>query len=685
MSEERGSRRPNHLIHEKSPYLQEHAYNPVDWYPFGNEAIAKAKAESKPILLSIGYSSCHWCLVLARESFEDAKTAAMINENFVAIKVDREERPELDDFYMAAVQSMAGQGGWPLNVFLTPDLKPFFGGTYFPPEPREGMPSFMQVLEFVIKAWKEKRSDVVQTASQIMDALRLNYQKTSSGEVPASVLEAGYATLVSAFDPEHGGYGAAPKFPAALTMGFLLRFYHRTRKELALRSVVKTLEEMAAGGIRDHVGGGFHRYSTDRLWLVPHFEKMLYDNALLARLYLEAYQTTHDETMVPPAADALSWMLVEMRDGEGGFYASQSADSAEGEGSYYTWTPEEVTEVLGQQDAETFCYLYGVTRHGNFESHRSILHAAHSPDDAALRLAITHSELSTKIEKWKAELYRARLKRPRPPTDKKVLTSWNGLAVSAFAKAGRVLGDQRYLDAAGGAAAFVLNHLVKDGVLLRRYIDGESAMPGTLEDYAFFAQGLIDLFEADGDPKWLEEAVALQQRTLELFRDAEDGAYFLTTESVPARIKVGYDGSTPSGNSVAITNALRISELTGNAELKAKAQESLKAFHESMEEQPSSLANMLTALDLAVNGMKEVVVTGTDGGSVAAMVREFDGHFVPEAVLVTATPARWAALSLLTPLLEGRDPAKPATVYICENNACRRPVDTPEDLRRALG
>jgi uncharacterized protein YyaL (SSP411 family) len=677
-------RKPNHLMSEKSPYLREHAHNPVDWFPWGDEAIGRAKAESKPILLSIGYSSCHWCHVMNHESFEDEATAAVINKDFVAIKVDREERPELDDLYMTAVQSMTGQGGWPLTVFLTPDLKPFFGGTYFPKQPTGGMPSFRQVLEYVTKAWKENRADVVEQAAQIMGALKDNYQRTSAGPVPASLLEAGYATLVSAFDPEQGGFGGAPKFPVPLTMAFLLRYYHRKGKELALRAVLKTLESIAAGGIRDHLGGGFHRYSTDRLWLVPHFEKMLYDNALLARVYLEAFQVTGSPSMLPPAREALEWMMTEMEDHEGGFYSAQDADSEGGEGAYYTWTPEEVASVLGGQDGETFCYIFGVAKRGNFDGPRSVLHLAHSLEEAALRFSVPQDELAKKAGAWRSELYQARLGRPRPATDRKILTSWNGLAISALALASRVLGDARYLEAADRCADFVQTWLTREGALLRRFVEGDAALPGTLEDYSFFTQALIDLFEASGDPRRLEGALALHSRTNELFLDKEDGAYYMTVEALPARIKVSYDGSTPSGNSVAVLNSIRLAELTGNQDLRAQATRTLEAFHENLEEQPSAHANLLIALDLTVNGLKEIVVSGTDERSVRDMVGEIDRHYVPEAVLVRTTPRSFEALGKLTPLVEGRGPREKTRVYICENYACRRPIEDPQDLKPAL-
>ena len=485
------SRKPNFLIDEKSPYLQQHALNPVEWRPWGEEAFKKARNDGKPIFLSIGYSTCHWCHQLAHESFEDGAVAAIINKNFIPIKVDREERPELDAYYMKAVQAMTGGGGgWPLSVFLTPALKPFYGGTYFPPEPRYDMPSFRQVLEFVSKVWKDKKSEIMENAEQIAKAISDDLSRTGRSELSSKLLDDGYGELVSSFDPEHGGYGGSPKFPLPLSSAYLLRYHHRTGRELALRCVTKTLDQMMAGGIRDHVGGGFHRYSTDRVWLVPHFEKMLYDNAQLAKLYTETYQATGKQEYATTARETLAWMLGEMRHEDGGFYSAQDADTKEGEGIYYTWTPPEVRKVLGEMDAARFSEMFGVTSNGNFEG-RSILHKTAPVSDGSVDERV--------IAKWKSKLYRERMKRPRPAIDTKVLTSWNGLAISALALAGIVMENDEYRAAAKDAAEFILERSVRDGRLLRRFAGGEAALEGTLEDYAFFVQGLLDLFEATGE------------------------------------------------------------------------------------------------------------------------------------------------------------------------------------------
>ncbi len=666
-------KKPNFLINEKSPYLQEHAFNPTAWRPWGDDAFRKAKNDGKPIFLSIGYSTCHWCHQMARESFEDLEIAAIINKNFIPIKVDREERPELDAYYMSAVQSMTGSGGWPLNVFLTPDLKPFYGGTYFPPEPRYGMPSFRQVLEFVAQVWKDKKGEIVENSEQIAKAISLDVRGKASAELTPKVLEEGYAALVSSFDPEHGGFGGTPKFPLPLSSEFLLRYNYRTGKELALRSVTKTLDGMMAGGIHDHVGGGFHRYSTDRIWLVPHFEKMLYDNALLARLYTEASQVTGRTEYAGVVDDTLGWLTREMKDADGGFYSAQDADTEEGEGIYYTWTPPEVEEVLRKVDAGLFSDLYGVTANGNFEG-RSILH-------------ITHRDAGPSKEKlgeWKSKLYEKRIGRPRPRTDDKILTSWNGLAISAFAYAGAALSRPDYIDTASKAAKFVLDRCSREGRLLRRFAGGEAALEGTLEDYAFFVQGLLDLFEASPEPSWLNEAKKLANVMVDDFEDKKNGGFFLTIDAVPARLKEGYDGVTPSGNSVAAVDLIRLAEITGEVGMRQPAERVLRLFSHDIEQQPSGHANMLVALDLLLNGVKEVVVTARTLKGAAELLLETRRPFIPDKVVLAATDSNYGELAALTTLLEGRKPRAQARAYVCQNFTCKLPADSPETLRAQL-
>ena len=667
-------RKPNRLAEEKSPYLLEHAFNPVAWYPWGKEALAKARNDNKPILLSIGYSTCHWCHVMRDETFEDEKVASFINRNFIPIKVDREERPEVDAYYMAAVQAMTGGGGWPLNVFLTPDLRAFYGGTYFPPEPRLGLPSFMQVLEFVSNLWKERRAEVTENAERVAGALA-EVNAGGAADLAKSSLDEGYTTLMSSFDGVHGGFGAAPKFPLPMSLAFLLRYNYRTGKELAMSGVVKTLEEMMAGGIRDHLGGGFHRYSTDRVWLVPHFEKMLYDNALLAKVYLEAYQATGKQEHAEVVRETLGWLGREMTDPGGGFYSAQDADTSEGEGEYYTWTPGEVAGVLGPADGEKFCRAYGVTRVGNFEG-RSILHLDPSSTGGGLKRELLAGS--------KQRLYEARLKRPRPATDKKILTSWNGLAISAMAAAGQVLGEKGFVGAAAGAADFLLRRCQRDGKLLRRFAGGEAALEGTLEDYAFFVQGLLDLFEATAEPRWLEEAVRLTAVMVEGYEDKGGGGFYLTLSAEPAKLKEGYDGPTPSGNSVAALNLVKLSEFTGDQEFRKKAEATMRYFGKDIERNPASHTCMLIALDLVLNGAKEVVVSAPTFKQAEGMRNVILSRFIPDKVLIVTTSRTQGRLAELTSLVEGRGPSARARAYVCENFACKLPVDTPEELRVQL-
>ena len=665
-------KRPNRLAEEKSPYLLKHSLNPVDWYSWGPEPLAKAKNDNKPIFLSIGYSTCHWCTVMERESFEDEKTAAYINRHFIPVKVDREERPEVDAYYMSAVQAMTGGGGWPLSVFLTPDLKAFYGGTYFPPEPRYGMPSFMQVLEFVVNLWKDKRSEVVENSERV---LRFITPETAAEGTPLgkAMLDEGYSSLVATLDQAHGGFGGAPKFPLPGSISFLLRYYHRTGTELALKGALKTLDEMAAGGIRDHVGGGFHRYSTDRVWLIPHFEKMLYDNALLAKLYVEAFQLTQKRAYAEVVNETLRWMLTELGDKGGGFFSAQDADTTEGEGTYYTWTPKEITEALGDGPAEEFCRLYGVTRTGNFEG-RSILHLDPGPglDEAS----------KAENAEARGRLYEARLERPRPKIDTKVLTSWNGLAISALAFAGVVFATPEYTKRAKAAADFVLRSISKDGRLLRRYAGGEAALDGTLEDYAYFVQGLLDLFEASSEPRWLEEGVRLTDLMLKEFEDTKGGGLYLSTGEVPAKVKESYDGPTPSGNSVAALNLVRLAELTGKEDFRKAADRTLKHFGGELDQRPAGHTTMLSALDDHINGMKEVVITSPV--SVEEFRAEVFRTYLPDKVVLATSGETYEELSKMSMLLEGRRPGKKARAFVCQNFTCKLPADSVEALANQL-
>ncbi len=682
--EHRESTPPNRLITEKSPYLLKHAFNPVQWYSWGKEAFDKAKNDNKPVFLSIGYFSCHWCTVMERESFEDKKIADLINRNFIPIKVDREERPEVDSYYMSAVQALTGQGGWPLTVFLTPDLKPFYGGTYFPPEPRYGMPSFRQVLEFVAKLWKDNRVGAGDQANRLLSELGEAQTSQSGGPISSVLLDDAFASLAASFDAEHGGLGSAPKFPLPLSLEFMLRYHFRARKELALRVVVKSLQAMASGGIHDHLGGGFHRYSTDRVWLVPHFEKMLYDNALLAATYLHAYQATDDEGFAEVAKDTLAWMIAELEAVDGGFFSAQDADTEQGEGIYYTWTPDEIGAVLGEREAERFRYAYGVTKNGNFEGGRSILHLAESIEDTASKFGLTSAQTVGDLAKSRAALYGARLERPRPATDTKILTSWNGLAISALAQASEVFGDAGYRRAAEKAAAFVLTRSVKDGALQRRYAGGEAGIPATLEDYAFLGIGLLDLFGATSDPRWLKESIALAEKMLNLFEDA-GGGFFMSATEVPARMVESHDGPTPSGNSAAVMLLQRLSAITDNARFRQSADKALRRFAPEFEKAPTSHPFMLLSVDSLVNGTREVVVSTRSRGEADSFLRGLRKSFLPDTTSFVLDDENRDSLSALTPLAEGRTPRSEPAAYVCQNFACKLPARSPAELEMQLG
>ena len=614
------------------------------------KAFAKAKAEDKPVFLSIGYSTCHWCHVLASESFEDEKTAAIMNEKFVSIKVDREERPDLDEIYMKAVTALTGHGGWPLSVFLTPDLKPFYGGTYFPPVPRHGLPGFPEVLNFIADTWKTKRQEVVQSSEEITKAISDGYALKGEGTLSKVLLDNAYAVVLSAHDSQFGGFGRAPKFPLPSYLSFLLRYYARTGKGSALNPVIKTLDSMADGGIHDHLAGGFHRYSTDRYWLVPHFEKMLYDNALLARAYADAYRVTRMQKYASTARDTLEWILDEMTSPDGGFFSAQDADTPDGEGSYYTWTPSEVLKVLGKEDGAIFCEHYGVSPEGNFEGGRSILNVTGTAEKTAM------GKLGLAVERRREGLGERprfpsqgdRRERNRPRVDDKILVSWNGLGISGFACAYQALQEERYLSAATRSADFVLGKLVKKGtspMLSRRYRDGDVAIEGNLEDYSFLIAGLLDLYEASLDKKWMSASIMLAEEMVGLFWDADGGAFFLKPPGGElVAIKEGYDGPTPSGNSVAALDLLRLAEFTGNRDFREKAETTLRLFADAMESMPTGYLEMLAAVDFSLHSAPKRSSSSIAGRvsprheplDLKAMVREIQTRYLPTKVLALA-------------------------------------------------
>ena len=690
-SDKTKNKTPNSLINEKSPYLLQHAYNPVNWHPWNKDALQRARDEDKPIFLSIGYSTCHWCHVMARESFESEQTAAILNENFICIKVDREERPDLDEIYMKAVQILAGTGGWPLSVFLTPDRKPFYGGTYFPPIQVRDLPAFNDILQVIVTFWHENRDQLQRSSEDITELLQKSYmQKPYSGEVSLDLLDDLYTQLVLQFDPDYGGFGAdvvawsvkRPKFPLPSYLSFLLRYHHRTGEKSALTMVTQTLHAMAEGGIFDQLGGGFHRYSTDRHWLVPHFEKMLYDNALLSRVYLEAYQVTGEPIFARIAKVTLDWVLQEMTDPDCGFYSAIDADSEGVEGAFYVWSPDEVRSVLGAEMGEVICRYFGITPQGNFEGGKSVLHKAEpEPSDAA--------ERDDTIREAIEELLMARNQRIRPATDDKILAGLNGLMIRAFATGYWVLHERRFLEAATSSARFILENLVKDGRLCRRYRDREATIPGTLEDYAFFIAALLDLYEASNDSEWLREAFRLNDAMIELFWDKSDGGFFFNRHvetEIIAAIKEAYDGPVPSGNSIAAENLLRIGALTDDEDMRRRAMDVFLAFGAQLEESPLAHTQMLSAVDLYLNSPTQIVIAGDDMEDASEFVDEINRHFLPDKVIAFAgSRAAGEVCSGLVPLTEGKVAiqGKPA-VYICENYTCKAPITNLDDLRQVL-
>ena len=685
------SRTSNRLIREKSPYLLQHAYNPVDWYPWGEEAFAKATREDKPIFLSIGYSTCHWCHVMERESFEDPEVARLMNQWFVSIKVDREEYPDLDQIYMNAVTALTGQGGWPLTVFLTPDLKPFFGGTYFPPERRGDLAGMKDVLPAVAEAWKKKRGEIITSAEQLTAALKEQLaHRAPPGTITLETLHGAFNQASGAFDASTGGFGAAPKFPRSPELSFLLHYWARSGTAQALEMVTTTLDHLSRGGIHDQLGGGFHRYATDDRWLVPHFEKMLYDQALLARTYLEAFRITKRADYADAARGIFEYVRRDLGDAQGAFYSAEDADSEGEEGKFYVWTPEEVLRVLGTQEGELFNRFYGVSPEGNFEHERSILNVEQPLEPFAKLKGFDPQQLTQRLAASRATLFSARASRVRPHRDDKILTSWNGLMIASLAYGASTLNEPSYLDAASRAADFLLTALARDGQLLRRYRDGEALYPGTLEDYAFFSYGLLELYEASFNPRWLASAKALASAMMERFWDEQGGGFFLRDQQeVPliVRSKEIYDGATPSGYSIAALVLLKLGRLTADQRLEDAARRALEGVAQRVERAPFGYPQLLIAWDVALGPSQEIVIAGNPAAPMTIqMIRAAQEHFLPRAVVVLHPAGKdGAAIEALVPfikdqgLLDGR-----STAYVCEQYVCKLPVTDPQQLVELL-
>ena len=672
----------NRLVNETSPYLLQHAHNPVDWNPWDDEAFERAKKEDKPVLVSIGYSACHWCHVMEHESFEDEETARIMNENFVNIKVDMEERPDVDQIYMSFVQMTTGHGGWPMNVFLTPEKVPFFGGTYFPPTPRYNMPAFKQILQSVAEAYRERRDEIDHSANDILGELRrISVSEASPGGINNIQLDRAFESFSKAFDSTNGGFGGAPKFPPSMSLEFLLRYYNRTGNERALPMVEVTARKMAEGGVYDQLGGGFHRYSVDAVWLVPHFEKMLYDNAQLIRIYLHLYQITKDQFYKRIATETLDYVRREMLDKSGAFYSTQDADSEGEEGKFFVWTPTEVEEILGSKDAQFFKFFYDISEEGNFEG-KNILHVTYTREAAARALKISADELEDILERGRKRLFEEREKRIKPFRDEKVLTAWNGLMLVAFAEAAAIFGNAEYLDIARRNADFILTNLQENGRLLRTWKEGKAKLNAYIEDYANFADGLIELFQASGEAKYLNEAKRLADVMIEQFWDEENGGFYFTSddhEELIVRNKYFFDNATPSGNSVAADVLLKLSKLLGGEEYDRYAAAILRLISPQATRYPSGFGRALSVMEFYLGDPSEIVIVGSKDDELARAVWE---QYLPNKVVMMIGDARE---DLGSPLAEGRKmiDGRP-TAYVCKNFICSRPVTEVSELKEQL-
>ena len=695
----------NRLINEKSPYLLQHAHNPVDWYPWGNEAFEKAQKEDKPIFLSIGYSTCHWCHVMERESFENEEVAKILNEHFVSIKVDREERPDLDKVYMTYVQASTGSGGWPMSVWLTPDLKPFLGGTYFPPEDRYGRTGFKTILERIAQKWKEERSAIINVSESIVAQLKSYTSQLDNAEkvtLTPKVFDKAASQFANQFDAEWGGFGGAPKFPRPVIHNFLHNYYARTGDRRVLDMSFFTLRKMAMGGMHDHIslegkgGGGFARYSTDRYWHVPHFEKMLYDNAQLAVSYLEAFQLSGDPFFADIARDIFNYVMCDMTDKDGGFYSAEDADSLptfeshhKAEGAFYVWEQQEIDALLSKKESEIFSYLFNVKPNGNAQNdphgeftNKNILIQLYSFEDAAKRFNLSEHDVKTFVQSAKAKLFNARLQRPRPHLDDKILVAWNGLMISAFAKGYQVLGDETYLNAATKATEFILNTLYTPNThrLLRRYRQGEASIDGKLDDYAFFVQALLDLYESSLNPQYLTIAIRLTESMQNLFEDKLHGGFFNSQEgdtSVILRMKEDHDGAEPSPNSIAALNLLRLAQMTDRHDFRTSAEKTLLYFSQLIEKAPTYLPQMLVALSFYLQKPKQIILAGPlEMPEMKSLRKVIYQKFIPNKILLHASPEAATHLDFLNTLIVDKPKA-----FVCVDYACQLPTSDAHVLQ----
>jgi uncharacterized protein YyaL (SSP411 family) len=680
----------NRLIEETSPYLLQHAHNPVDWLPWGNEAFERAQKEDKPIFLSIGYSTCHWCHVMERDSFEDEDIAEIMNEHFVSVKVDREQRPDVDEIYMNAVAMMTGSGGWPLSVFLTSEGKPFYGGTYFPPHDSYGQPGFERVLLSIAEAWKNRRQELVGSAAKMSELLQSPASPIGNSNLSTEILDNAFTSFQSVFDAVNGGFGTAPKFPQPINLSVLLDYWHRTADNEAMNMVEKTLDAMAAGGIYDHIGGGFYRYATDAQWLVPHFEKMLYDQALLSKVYLQAYQTTRQERYAQIAREIFDYVLRDMTDPTGGFYSAEDADSEGREGTFYLWDPEQTASILNEEQARLFNAYYGITNEGNFEECKTILNITTSMKQLEKEFQKNQTAIENILRTARTRIFQERSKRIRPHRDEKIITAWNGLMISSLAYGGAVIDEEKYIEAARRSAEFILSTLRQNGRLMRYYRDGQVVEKAFLDDYAFIAMALLDLYEATFDVKWLIEAKSLCNEMIELFADMERGGFFLNgkdSEKLIARTKPGSDGAIPSGNSVAALVLLKLGRLTLDQHFNELGGKVLETFSQQLERAPAYSSAMLRALDFRLGPAQEIIIAGNaDEPDVKQMLRLIHGTFLPNAVVLLHEPDKAnSALYDIVPFIKNQIAIEgKATAYVCENYVCKEPLNNISEFENLI-
>jgi uncharacterized protein len=699
MGEQEKASKPNRLINEKSPYLLQHAHNPVDWYPWGDEAFSRAEAENKPIFLSIGYSTCHWCHVMEHESFQDAEVAQAMNEAFISIKVDREERPDIDSVYMEACQMMTGGGGWPLTIIMTPDRRPFYAATYIPRERRYGHGGMLELIPQIRSLWLLRRGEAILMGKRILDMLREETTGQTRYELNEELLGRSFEQLMGRFDPERGGFGDAPRFPSAHILLFLLRYWRRTGRKMALRMVEKTLEAMQSGGIYDHIGLGFHRYSTDEEWLVPHFEKMLYDQAMLSIAYAEAFQATRRKDFMKTAREILTYVQRDMTSPGGGFFSAEDADSEGEEGKFYLWDYDELMEILGREEGELFASCFGIAREGNFEdqqkgerSGKNIPHLTKSVADLATERGIDEGALHNRLDAARQKLFLHRENRMRPFKDDKILADWNGLMIAAFAIAGRVFDDGGYVDTARRAASFILKKMKIDGSrLLHRIRHDKASINGMVHDYAFMTWGLLELYETTFDTAFLKEALAFNETMLEHFWDEDQGGFYTIAddgEDLLVRKKETYDGAIPSANSIAFHNLMRLARITGEERFEEKADLLGQALSAEIVRAPHAHSYFLSVLDFVLGPSYEIVITGNAGDeSTADMLRALNEHFIPNCVKIFRPPGdEGLEITKLAPYtLQQHGIGGKTTVYICVNHACHAPMTDKEKVLEFIG